>query len=253
MKLSIVIPCFNEVDNIDTLRSELTPVIIHLVGTTLPGGQEIMEVEVIFVDDGSADGTLDSLEKAFTNHRGANISYRYARHEVNRGLGAALRTGFKEATGDVIVTTDSDGTYRFSTIPNLLAHLTPDIDVVTASPYHPEGEVVGVPAYRIFLSRGSSLLYRMLVHSKIHTYTALFRAYRREVIKRIEFKADDYLGATELMVKAMLKGYRVAEYPAALHRRVFGVSKARLLRTIISHLRFQAKLLFHKLQLSALE
>ncbi len=253
MKLSIVIPCYNEVDNINKLKLELVPVIVDLVGMILPDGNAITDVEVVFVDDGSVDETLDSLQKAFTEDQDTVVSYSYARHELNRGLGAALRTGFKESTGEIVVTTDSDGTYQFSTIPNLLACLAPNVDIVTASPYHPDGEVVGVPRYRIFLSRGSSLIYRAIVNSNVHTYTALFRAYRRDVIERVGFRADDYLGATELMVKAMLKGYRVVEYPAALHRRVFGVSKARLLRTVISHLRFQSKLLLHKLKISSFE
>lgn len=253
MKLSIVIPCYNEIDNIEKLRLDLVPVLAGLIGVTLPDKQEITTVEVVFVDDGSTDETLSALEKAFAEGRNSVIAYSYARHDVNKGLGAALRTGFKASTGEVIVTTDSDGTYHFSTIPKLLAYLESGIHIVTASPYHPEGEVVGVPAYRIILSRGSSLIYRILVDLKIHTYTALFRAYRKDVIENIAFKADDYLGATELMVKAMLHGYRVVEYPAALHRRVFGVSKARLIRTIVSHLRFQIALLFHKLQLASLQ
>jgi dolichol-phosphate mannosyltransferase len=253
MKLSIVIPCYNEIDNIAKLQLELVPEIHGLVGTILPDDKEITGIEVIFVDDGSADETFTALEKAFDRNGNSAISYFYARHEINRGLGAALRTGFRASTGEVVVTTDSDGTYHFSTIPKLLALLGPGVDIVTASPYHPDGEVVGVPAYRIFLSRGSSLLYRVLVNPKIHTYTALFRAYRKDVIKHIDFKANDYLGATELMVKAILKGYRIVEYPAALHRRVFGVSKARLMRTIISHLRFQYAVLLHKLRIQLMQ
>jgi dolichol-phosphate mannosyltransferase len=72
------------------------------------------------------------------------------------------------------------------------------------------------------------------------------------VVEHVPFHANDYLAGTELMVKAMLKGYIVAEYPAALHRRVFGVSKARLLQTILSHLRFQAGLLLHRLHVRSL-
>ena len=154
--------------------------------------------------------------------------------------------------GDIIVTTDSDGTYKFSTIPAMLEHLKGNVSIVTASPYHPNGEVVGVPGYRILLSRGSSMLYRILLSWKVHTYTALYRAYRREVIDRIPFAADDFLGGTELMVKAMLKGYQVDEFPAALHRRMFGVSKAKLMKTIMSHLNFQARLVLHRLHLRSM-
>ena len=252
MKLSVVVPCFNEVDNIEKLRTEFFPVIEKLVGSHLPDGGRIDAIEVVFVDDGSSDDTYDALTAAFGNYKQPSISLKFEKHEVNRGLGAALRTGFGVVTGDIVVTTDSDGTYHFSTIPSLLEHLTKDVAIVTASPYHPKGEVVGVPGYRIFLSRGSSMLYRILLSWRIHTYTALFRVYRREVVDHISFKANDFLGATELMVKAMLKGYRVDEFPAALHQRMFGVSKAKLVRTIKSHLNFQTRLLLHRLHIHSM-
>jgi dolichol-phosphate mannosyltransferase len=164
------------------------------------------------------------------------------------GLGAALRTGFANANGDVLITVDSDGTYRFSDIPGLLALLKGDVNIVTASPYHPQGHVVGVPTYRLVLSRGSSFLYRILVNRHVYTYTCLFRAYRGQVVRSIHFDSNDFLAGTELLVKAMLKGYRVAEFPAVLHRRTNGVSKARIVRTIVSHMKFQAAVLFYRMQ-----
>ncbi len=251
MKLSVVVPCFNEEDNIEKLKTEFFPVIESLLGSRMDGGQ-IASIEVIFVDDGSRDNTYNALKAAFGSYAHPSITVKFEKHEVNLGLGAAMRTGFKVITGDVVVTTDSDGTYHFSTIPSLLDHLKGRIAIVTASPYHPKGEVVGVPGYRIFLSRGSSLLYRILLSWKVHTYTALYRAYRREVIDQIPFAADDFLGGTELMVKAMLKGYQVDEFPAALHRRMFGVSKAKLMKTIMSHLNFQARLVLHRLHLRSM-
>ena len=251
MKLSVVVPCFNEEDNIPKLEAEFFPVIKDLLGNNLAGGQ-IDSVEIIFVDDGSSDNTYKALQNAFSSIEYPGISVIFEKHAENRGLGAAMRTGFGVVTGDVIVTTDSDGTYHFSTIPSLLGHLNGNVAIVTASPYHPDGEVVGVPGYRLFLSRGSSLLYRILLDWKIHTYTALYRAYRREVVDQILFSADDFLGGTELMVKAMLKGYQVDEYPAALHRRMFGVSKAKLMKTIISHLNFQSRLVLHRLHIRSM-
>ena len=251
MNLSVVVPCFNEEDNIEKLKTEFFPVIENLLGSFLDG-ERIDTIEVVFVDDGSNDNTYNALKEAFGSLNHPFFSVKFEKHEVNRGLGAAMRTGFGAVTGEVVVTTDSDGTYHFSTIPALLEHLTGNVSIVTASPYHPKGEVVGVPGYRIFLSRGSSLLYRILLNWKIHTYTALYRAYRREVIDQISFAADDFLGGTELMVKAMLKGYQVDEFPAALHRRMFGVSKARLLKTIASHLNFQTRLVLHRLHIRSM-
>ncbi len=252
MKLSVVVPCYNEEDNIDKLKNEFFPVLEKLIGTCLPDAAEINSIEVVFVDDGSRDNTYAALRQAFGSLNNSALVVKFEKHEVNRGLGAALKTGFKASSGEVIITTDSDGTYHFSTIPAMLELLKKDVAIVTASPYHPNGEVVGVPPFRIFLSRGSSLLYRLLLNWKIHTYTALFRAYRREVVDQIPFAANDFLGQTELMVKAMLKGYKVAEFPAALHRRMFGVSKAKLLKTIQSHLIFQGRLVLHRLHIRSM-
>lgn len=252
MNISIVVPCFNEEDNIAKLETELFPVADDLIGSQLPDGDTVSAVEVVFVDDGSRDATYHALRTAFASRANQKLSIKFEKHEVNRGLGAAIRTGLQASTGDIILTTDSDGTYKFATIPLLLACIKGNVDVVTASPYHPDGEVVGVPGYRIFLSKGSSILYRILLNWNIYTYTALFRGYRRKVVEQVQFEADDYLAGTELMVKAMLKGFKVIEYPAALHSRVFGVSKAKLWRTIKSHLHFQFRLLLHRLHLRSM-
>jgi dolichol-phosphate mannosyltransferase len=241
MDLSIIVPCFNEVENVPKLQKELLPVISGLAKTR--------SVELIFVDDGSADETWQVLRKTFGDGLVEGISVKFERHDVNRGLGAAIRTGFAATQGNAIVTTDSDGTYKFSEIPNLLSYLTSDVDMVTASPYHPDGAVEGVPAYRLVLSQGASFLYRLLVDRRVRTYTCLFRAYRRSVIEHVPFESDGYLAGTELMVNGMLMGYQVSEYPAVLYTRVFGASKARLARTVLAHLGFQTRILLHRLRL----
>ncbi len=169
----------------------------------------------------------------------------------NRGLGAALRTGFAAATGRVIVTTDSDATYRFSEIPALLERLVPGIDIVTASPYHPDGGVDGVPAYRLILSRGSSLIYRLLVGGHLHTYTALFRAYRSRGDSVGALQSGRIPGGCRSTRQRDPLGYRVAEYPTVLHSRVAGASKAKLARTIVAHVRFQLTVLRQRMTFSS--
>ncbi len=238
--LSIIIPCYNEAESVASLHEGLVPVAAALAAQRGP-------VEIIFVDDGSTDGTLDAFRTSFDGTEPANVTFCYTQHVVNRGLGAALRTGFAAAQGDIVVTTDSDNTYRLTEIPALIDRLTPGVDIVTASPYHPDGGVENVPEYRLVLSKGSSLMYRVLVDRHLHTYTALFRAYRREVIKKISFEADGFLAGTELLVYAMLQGYVVAEYPTVLHARVAGVSKAKLMRTIRAHLGFQGRVLLYRM------
>jgi dolichol-phosphate mannosyltransferase len=239
MDLSIIVPCFNEMGNVPKLRNEFVPIVAQMA--------ETRSVEVVFVDDGSTDGTGQALVDAFGHQNEAQVTFRFERHRTNMGLGAALRTGFAAAQGAVLVTTDSDGTYKFSEIPGLLSCLTPDVDIVTASPYHPDGGVLGVPAYRLILSRGSSTIYRLLVNWHVYTYTALFRAYRRRVVERVPFRSNGFLAGTELLVNGMLMGYKAAEYPAVLHSRVWGTSKAKIARTILAHLGFQAQVLVRRL------
>jgi dolichol-phosphate mannosyltransferase len=249
MNLSIIVPCYNEVENITKLHDELLPVVeamvVHGWKNTV---EETRSAEIIFVDDGSRDGTFARLQEVFGSHNKSGVVFKFLKHETNLGLGAAIRTGFSHADGDIVVTVDSDGTYKFSEIPALLARLTPGVDIVTASPYHPEGSVIGVPAYRLILSRGSSLIYRFLVDWHLYTYTCLFRAYRSAVIKNISFESDDFLAGTEILVKALFKGYRAAEFPAVLYKRMYGVSKARIAQTIFSHLKFQGWVFLQRLR-----
>jgi dolichol-phosphate mannosyltransferase len=240
MDLSIVIPCFNEAANVCRLEQQLLPVV--------RAQASLRSVEVIFVDDGSTDGTAQALDDTFGNrNEPPHFTFVVARHRTNRGLGAALRSGFAAAQGQVVVTTDSDGTYAFSEIPVLLSYLGPEIDVVTASLHHPAGGVDGVAAYRVLLSRGASAIYRLLVDWQLHTYTALFRAIRRRVIEQVVVESDGFLAVTEFLVKARLMGFRIAEYPAVLRTRAAGESKLRTTRVVLAHLGFQRRVLMHRL------
>lgn len=242
LKLSVIVPCFNETGNVPRLKADLLPVLLDLAGHR--------PVELILVDDGSTDGTLMRLRDTFDDCR--RISIKITGHPVRQGLGAALRTGFALAQGEIALTTDCDGTYSFQLIPQLLSRMTPQVDVVSASQLHPLGRVAGVPGYRRLLSLGCSAIYRSLVSKELYTYTSLFRAYRREVIKAIAFKSDGFLAGTELLVKAVLAGYHVIEYPATLTVRTIGTSKIRLGQTILAHLRFQGEILLHRLSIRRL-
>jgi dolichol-phosphate mannosyltransferase len=233
--LSIIIPCYNEAENVARMAETLFPVVDALAVT--------QTVEVVLVDDGSRDDTLARLQSLAGQHPGVRV----VRHEQNRGLGAAMRTGYQNAHGEVLVTTDSDGTYPFTEIPKMLALLAPYVDVVVASPYHPQGGVEGVPRYRLLLSQGASLLYRVLLKWDVHTYTAMFRAVRREVARRTPSEADGFLMPAEFLANALLLGYRVAEFPTVLHVRRYGQSKARVARIVLAHLGFQMRLIGYRL------
>jgi dolichol-phosphate mannosyltransferase len=228
--LSLVIPCYNESAGIEPLALQLAKV--------MPDLQRWEPVELVFVDDGCTDDTYSRIRTAFAGWPHLQL----ARHPRNLGLGAALRTGIAHATGNVLVVIDSDCTYPLSTIPGLLNLLTPEIDVVTSSCLHPDGGVDGVPPYRLLLSKCASLGYRVLVDWRIHTWTAMYRAYRREVVQQVTTESSGYVVMAELLAKAIVAGYRVTEFPTVLHVRKHGQSKARIGRIIVQHLRLQARL-----------
>jgi dolichol-phosphate mannosyltransferase len=176
--LSIIIPCYNEEDGIPNLVAQLNPVREKL--------QANYQVDMIFVNDGSRDRTVELLRAAYSDDSRVQI----VSHEKNQGLGAAIRTGFEHAQGDFVITMDSDCTYPPDQIPLMLKVLESGADMVTASPYHPQGRVVGVPEYRLFLSKSLSVVYRLLLHVNLYTFTALFRTYPKRVVKEIPFESN---------------------------------------------------------------
>lgn len=230
MKLSFIVPCCNEREGIPRLLDALRDARRLLVPTNT--------CEWVFIDDGSADGTAEVLRAACASEPDAQI----LRHEVNQGLGAALRTGFNAARGDVVVTMDSDCTYDPRTLMPMLARLEEGADVVLASPYHPQGRVESVPGYRLFLSRNLSRIYNRLIGAHLYTYTSLFRVYRQQVVRAITFQSDGFVAMAEIVVEALRLGYRVVEYPATLTVRRTGRSKAVTVRLICQHVAYLRRL-----------
>ena len=235
MKISLVIPCYNEEAGLPQLASALLE-----VRQTL---EPVYQLELVFVDDGSTDATRAEIQRLF----GALPDVRIIAHEVNRGLGAALRTGFRHATGEWIATTDSDCTYDPHELSEMIGLMERGADMVVASPYHPEGGVHNVPAYRLVLSHNLSRLYNALLGGHVHTYTSLFRIYRADLARTLEVESDGFCSMAELMVGALLRGAKVVEHPTVLSLRQYGTSKAVVARLVGQHVRFLARLLARRL------
>ncbi len=229
----VLIPCFNEVEGIPQLCTRLSKVLPELGKDT----------EVVFVDDGSTDGTSDLIRR-----EAASFRHRIIVHEHNKGIGAAFKTGLSAIDADIVVTMDSDCTYDPERISELLTLLRDGNDIVTGSPYHPEGEVVGVPGWRLMLSRSLSLMYWCILPQRLYTYTSCFRAYRGTVIPKLSAESDGFLGVAQLLVSGILNGAKVAELPAKLTRRQFGQSKIKIVRVILSHLGYIAHLVVQQVR-----
>jgi N-acetylglucosaminyldiphosphoundecaprenol N-acetyl-beta-D-mannosaminyltransferase len=118
------------------------------------------------------------------------------------------------------------------------------VDLVTGSPYHPDGTVLNVPAWRLSLSKGASFLYRRVLRQKLHTYTSCFRVYRRSALLDIDLRKQGFLGVAEMIGKLDIRGRRVREYPVKLEVRLLGRSKMRILNTICGHILVLLQLLW---------
>jgi dolichol-phosphate mannosyltransferase len=214
----------------------LRPVLANL----LAGFGDAYDVEILFVDDGSSDATLEKLHEVAPALRGRVLA-----HAHNKGIAEAFRTGFREARGDIVCTIDADCTFDPMELIPMVAELERSgVGIVSASPYHPEGGVEGVPAWRLVLSGGASLIYRLILPVKLYSYTACFRVFRRTALEKIHFDDSGFLGVAQILISALLQGVEVIEKPMILKTRVSGVSKMRTLTVIRDHAMFMWSLLW---------
>ncbi|WP_146188815.1 glycosyltransferase [Albidovulum aquaemixtae] len=223
--VSIIVPCFNEEAGLSYLANVFSALDAEL------GRRH--RLSFVLVDDGSTDRTRQEMQRLF----GHDGRYRIVRHEMNRGIAAAILTGIGAAKDDIVVTMDSDCSYDPARIEDMLALLAPDVALVTASPYHADAGVEGVPGWRIFVSRGASSLYRMVLRTQLATYTSCFRVYRKRALEGLILHHEGFIGVAEMLARLDMAGGRIAEYPVVLEARVLGRSKLRLFRTIVGHLR----------------
>jgi polysaccharide deacetylase family protein (PEP-CTERM system associated) len=232
--VSIVVPCFNE------------ELVLPYLANTLRSVEETLsqeyELYFIFVDDGSNDGTWDSLQQQF----GARRNCFLVRHLENSGVAAAILTGIRSAETDIVCSIDCDCTYDPHELKSMLPLLSEGVDLVTASPYHPQGKVLNVPRWRLSLSKAASFLYRCVLPQQLHTYTSCFRVYRRKAITALVLREQGFLGVAELIGHLGLRNAQIVEHPAVLAVRVLGHSKMKVLRTVFGHLRLLSRLLFQR-------
>ena len=235
MRIAIVIPCYNEEPALHHLRQRL----LQAQGVLA----ERYDVEFLFVDDGSSDRTWPLLGELFGGWANCTL----LRHEHNRGLTAAVLTGLRHAEPEVICCIDADCTYDPCELVRMIPLLRDDIALVTASPYHPDGGIRNVPAWRLHLSKTASLLYRCILHNKLATYTSCFRVYRKSALANLKIISAGFQGIAELLARLDLAGGRIVEHPAFLEVRAHGHSKMRVLRVMAGHLNLLVRLLCHRL------
>ena len=228
--ITIVIPCFNE--------ELILPYLAKTLKNVERAIRDRYDLRFIFVDDGSVDGTWAALKQIFGDRQDCSLE----RHATNQGVAAAILTGIDSAETEIVCSIDCDCTYDPLQLESLLPLLTDGVDMVTGSPYHPDGEVRNVPGWRLFLSKSLSKLYGLVLNHRLATYTSCFRVYRRSVVEKLHIREGGFLGVAEMLGRLDLGGGRIVECPAVLEVRLLGRSKMKTVRTIFGHLRLLARL-----------
>lgn len=208
MKLSIVIPCYNERSTIENIVAAVK-------------ASPVAEKEIIIVDDCSSDGTRDILRD-----RVAGQVDKVIYHEVNQGKGAALRTGFQAATGDVVVVQDADLEYDPQEYPRLMEPILRDkADVVFGSRF-----MGGEPHRVVYFwhcvgNRFLTLLSNMFTNINLTDMETCYKMFRREVIQSIQIEENRFGFEPEITAKVAKGKYRVYEVGISYYGRTYAEGK----------------------------
>jgi len=208
MKISIVIPCYNEISTIDEILS-------------LVRNSALEEMEIIVVDDCSTDGTREWLTSQ-TKYEGLELVL----HDQNQGKGAAIRSGVQHATGDILLIQDADLEYNPRDYPNLVEPIISDrADVVYGSRFK------GVGPHRVlfFWHRVGNgfltLLSNALSNINLTDMETCYKAFRMNVIKSIEIEESRFGFEPEITAKIARSGARIFEVGIEYYGRTYEEGK----------------------------
>ena len=197
-KLSVVIPVYNE-------QATLQEIVRRVINVDVP-----MQKEVVLVDDFSTDGTRDLYDAIIQEHSGTTITV--TMHDCNQGKGAALRSGFAAATGDIVLIQDADLEYDPRDYPQLLAPiLEGKADVVYGSRF------VGGEAHRVLFfwhmigNRLLTLFSNMMTNLNLTDMETCYKVFRAPVLKDIRIKSNRFAFEPEITAKVARGRWRVYE------------------------------------------
>jgi glycosyltransferase involved in cell wall biosynthesis len=216
MELSIVVPLYNERDNLAPLHEELARVL----------GATVASYEMLFIDDGSTDGSVDVLRTIQAGDAHVRV-FRLAR---NSGQTAALVCGLHQATGDMVVAIDGDGENDPADIPRLLAKLAEGYDLVSG--WRTE-RWAGSRLSRRLPSVAANRLISWMTGVRLHDYGCTLKAYRRDLARRLMLYGEMHRFVPAIAAE---QGARIAEVEVSFRPRRTGQSKygpGRIVRTFL--------------------
>lgn len=229
MEVSIVIPTYNEAENIEDLIKELKE------------NLESYENEIIIVDDGSPDGTADIVEDL------EEYNLTLIERKRKSGIGSAYKEGFIQAEGEIIVQMDADFSHRPNEVPDLINEIeNTDSQVAVGSRYVQGGDRNDPLTRRIFPLIGSKLYYYTL-RSPVKDVTSGFKAYKRDILQEAlkEPLPDGFHFQAASLFTIIEKGYKVTEVPIDFRPRRAGEPKYEL-SDLIDNLKLYLKLFIRR-------
>ena len=208
MKLSLIIPTYNEKENIKKLLPQLKKEFdLHQI-----------DAEIIFVDDNSPDGTGQVLDELKEEGQNIKVIHRAGKS----GLSSAVLEGFRGASGEVLAVIDADLSHPVEMIAEMYRKIVAGASMVIGSRYVPGGRIEGWGIYRKLLSKGATFFARIFVDVK--DPMSGFFMFRREIIRGKEINPKGFKILLDILVKSDFKN--IAEIPITFINRTEGVSKA---------------------------
>ena len=214
MRYSVVIPAHNEMENLEKL--------VPFIWSVLKGVSN--SFEIIVVDDNSTDDTENALNSMKRKYPELKPIYR----KSDKGVGNTIRRGFKEASGDYIITLDGDLSHDPKEIPKFIAAIE-DCDLVCGSRYVKGGKAE-ITMVRSLISKTFNLIFRLVLGVPIRDFTSGYRILRKHVVKSMDLKSHHFGIYIEIPIKANKMSFRLKEIPVHYHPRFKGVSKLRYIK-----------------------
>lgn len=205
LKLSVIMPCYNEVSTIEEIVSQVLEVgLAH---------------EIIIIDDGSTDGTRDILPRLESE------TVRIILHEQNQGKGAAISTGFKAATGDVFIIQDADLEYDPRDYPTLLKPIAEGRAKVVYGSRFLGGPRKTMFFWNMVANKFLTLSTNILYNTILSDMETCYKMFRREVVADIKINSKRFDFEPEITAKVLKKGIRIYEVPISYNGREWDEGK----------------------------
>jgi len=220
--ISIFFPCYNEEDNVERVVQEALAVAPKISD----------DFEIIIVNDGSRDRTGEIADRLAGEHPEVRVVH----HAKNKGYGAALQSGFKSATKELVFYTDGDGQFKIEEITKLLP-LIEKYDIVSGCRVNRRD-----PFIRKLNAFLWGTLVNMLFKLKVSDVDSAFKLYRRKIFDEITLESQGALIDTEILAKAKARGYTITEVGVNHYPRLAGEQTGAKLSVIIKAFRELFKL-----------